>query len=52
MKKTLLYRLFRMGSIPKSLRPTLEVEGITIHDEGMGEWLVSRNLKAFSSPIG
>jgi hypothetical protein len=45
VKKTLLYRLFGAGSIPKELLPTLEQEGIVIADEGMGGWLIYKNVK-------
>ncbi len=45
MKKTILYRLFRFGAIPKKLRPILENEGIVIFDEGMGGWFITKNVK-------
>ena len=45
MGKTILYRLFKVGSIPKKLRPGLESEGITVSDEGMGGWYIARNVK-------
>jgi len=46
MNKTLLYRLFGIGGIPKKIRPLLEAEGIRICDEGIGGWLVYKNFKA------
>jgi hypothetical protein len=46
MGKTILYRLFGLGSIPKNLRPVLQSEGIIISDEGIGGWFVTKNLKA------
>ena len=45
MKKTLLYRWFGIGAIPKELRPALESEGIVVADEGMGGWFVTRDVK-------
>ncbi len=36
MRKTILYRLFGLGSIPGKLLPVLEKEGIVVLDEGMG----------------
>jgi len=44
MKKTLLYRLFRFGSVPKKLRPVLEQEGIVVLDEGIGGWFVTEHV--------
>jgi len=46
MSKTLLYRLFRVGGIPKRLRPILEDEGIIVADEGIGGWLITRDFRA------
>ncbi|HUV13386.1 MAG TPA: hypothetical protein VMY18_07060 [Acidobacteriota bacterium] len=46
MKKTLLYRLFGIGGIPKKVRPSLEAEGILICDEGIGGWMIMKNFKA------
>ncbi len=46
MGKSILYRLFKIGAIPKDLRPVLESEGIVVSDEGMGGWFVTRNFKA------
>lgn len=45
MKKSLLYRLFGIGGIPKKARPALEAEGIVVADEGVGGWFVMRNVK-------
>ncbi len=45
MNKSLLFRLFRAGAVPKELRPVLAGEGIIIEDEGMAGLLVSRNVK-------
>lgn len=46
MRKTILYRLFKIGGIPKKLRPVLEAEKIILFDEGIGGWFITRNLKA------
>ena len=45
MQKTILYRLFRVGSIPRKVRPVLEQEGIVLSDEGMGGRFIARNVK-------
>ncbi|ABW66028.1 hypothetical protein [Desulfosudis oleivorans] len=45
MKKALSYRLFRLGAIPKKLRPELESEGIVVADEGMAGRFVAKNVK-------
>jgi hypothetical protein len=44
MKKTILYRLFGFGSVPKKLLPVLEQEGIVVLDEGMGAWMVTKHV--------
>ncbi|MDZ7830304.1 MAG: hypothetical protein U5L07_00975 [Desulfobacterales bacterium] len=44
MKKTVLHRLFGIGSIPKKLRPVLENEGIVVFDEGIGGWFVTKHV--------
>lgn len=46
MGKTIFYRLFRFGSIPKKLRKNFEQEGIIISDEGFWGWYVTKRLKA------
>ncbi|MEJ2637479.1 MAG: hypothetical protein P8184_19595 [Calditrichia bacterium] len=46
MSKTILYRLFRIGGIPRDLRPVLEAERIVVSDEGIGGWYITPNLKA------
>ena len=43
MKKTLLYRLFGLGSVPKKLFPLLEQEGIVVSDEGMSGWFIAKH---------
>jgi len=45
MNKTLLYRLFGIGSIPKKLRPILQAEGVVVSDEGMAGRFVAQNVK-------
>lgn len=44
MKKTMLYRLFGFGSVPKKLLPVLEQEGIVVFDEGIGGWFVTKHV--------
>lgn len=44
MKKTILYRLFRLGSVPKKLLSALEQEGIVVLDEGMGGRFVTKHV--------
>lgn len=44
MKKTFLYRLFGVGSVPKKLRPVLEREGVVALDEGIGGWFVTKHV--------
>ncbi len=45
MYKTILYRLFGFGSIPKRLRPVLESEGIDVLDEGIGGQFITKHVK-------
>ena len=47
MKKTVLYRLFKIGGIPKKLRAFLDSEEIVVSDEGIGGWAI---MKDFSAP--
>lgn len=42
--KTILYRLFGVGSVPKQLRPVLEQEGIVVCDEGIGGRFVAKHV--------
>lgn len=46
MGKSLLYRLFGLGSIPKRRLPELQREGIVLVDEGLGGSITFRNFKA------
>jgi len=46
MKKTILHRLFKAGSIPKKLRPALEGEGIVVCDEGIPGRVILKNYSA------
>lgn len=46
MQKTLLYRLFGIGGIPKKLRPVLETEQIVVSDEGVGGWYITKDFTA------
>ena len=47
MGKTLFYRLFGLGKIPKKYAPTLRGDGIVLIDEGIGG---SITLKRFRAP--
>jgi hypothetical protein len=42
MKKTFLYRLCGLGSVPKKLHTLLEQEGIVVSDEGMGGCIITK----------
>ncbi|ACN16466.1 hypothetical protein HRM2_33910 [Desulforapulum autotrophicum HRM2] len=44
MKKTILYRLFGIGSVPEKLRPVLDREGVVAIDEGIGGWFVAKHV--------
>lgn len=44
MKKTILYRLFGLGSIPKKLATSIEQEGIIVIDEGMPGWFIAKHV--------
>lgn len=44
MKKTILYRLFGVGSVPKTLRPVLEREGVVVLDEGIRGWFITKRV--------
>jgi hypothetical protein len=44
MKKTLLYRFFGLGRIPRQLRPMLALEGIVVADEGIGGWFIAKHV--------
>ena len=46
MPKSLLYRLFGLGKIPKLLNDTLHIEGIVIADEGIPGSATYRNFRA------
>ena len=45
MQKSILYKLFRVGSIPRKIRPILEQESIVLAEEGMAGWFIARNVK-------
>ena len=45
MKKTILYRLFKVGAIPKELLQVLQQENIIVMDEGIGGWFITKNVK-------
>lgn len=44
MKKSLLYRLFRVGAVRAKLRAALEREGVLVLDEGITGWFVTRDV--------
>ncbi|MCG8642412.1 MAG: hypothetical protein MI862_21985 [Desulfobacterales bacterium] len=45
MNKSILYRLFKLGAIPKTFQPVLEQEGIVVSDEGMSGWFICKDVK-------
>jgi hypothetical protein len=44
MKKSLLYRLFRIGAVPAKTRAALEREGVRVQDEGITGWFVTKDV--------
>ena len=46
MAKALLYKLFKIGSIPAGMREKLEAEGLIAADEGLHVTWFSKNFKA------
>lgn len=44
MRKSLLFRLFGLGAVPRKLMPALENEGILVLDEGMPGWFVAKSV--------
>ena len=46
MPKSVLYRLFGLGKIPKLLNDTLHIEGIVIADEGVPGSVTYRDFRA------
>src|SRR5947208_8262235 len=46
MPKSLLYRLFGIGKIPKLLNDTLRIEGIVVSDEGIPGSVTYRDFRA------
>jgi hypothetical protein len=45
MKKSIFYRLFKLGGIPNKVQPILEHEGIVVADEGMAGWFITKDVK-------
>jgi len=45
MSKSLFFRLFGLGAIPKKARPILESEEILVADEGITGRFIGRNVK-------
>jgi hypothetical protein len=46
MGKTILYKLFKIGSIPKKLQQTLKAEGVVVYDEGISGSLCMKDFKS------
>ena len=46
MSKSLLYRLFGVGRIPKLLNDTLHIEGVVVSDEGLPASVTYRDFRA------
>lgn len=46
MSKTLLYRAFRIGEIPKAARPQIYREGVLLEDEGIGGTVTFKDFRA------
>ncbi|PYS25941.1 MAG: hypothetical protein DMF72_00090 [Acidobacteria bacterium] len=46
MAKSLLYRLFGVGKVPKLLNDTLRIEGIVASDEGISGSVTYRDFRA------
>jgi hypothetical protein len=46
MNKTLLYRLFKAGAIPKDARSQIHKEGVVLSDEGIAGSVTFRNFRA------
>jgi len=46
MSKTLFYRLFKAGEVPKKLLPMIEREGILFQEEGIGSVIHFRKFRA------
>ncbi len=46
MSKTLLYRLFKIGSIPKGALRQIQKEGVILQDEGIGGSITLRKFRA------
>lgn len=46
MSKTLLYRIFGLGKIPKQMLPDIKQEGIVLIDEGISVSITFRNFRA------
>ncbi len=44
MSKTLMYRWFGLGAIPKAARPLVESEGVVVAEEGIPGWFLARKV--------
>lgn len=45
MKKSIFYRLFKLGAIPEKVQTILEHEGIVVSDEGMAGLFITKDVK-------
>lgn len=45
MKKSILYKMFGLGAIPKKQRSALQAEGIIVADEGIAGKFITRNVR-------
>lgn len=46
MNKTLLYRLFKAGQIPKDAVNQIRIEGVVLSDEGIAGSIIFRNIRS------
>ncbi|MGK7933743.1 MAG: hypothetical protein AB4041_20255 [Microcystaceae cyanobacterium] len=46
MSKTFLYKLFKIGQIPKNYLSQIQCEGVVLKDEGIGGSITYRNFRA------
>ena len=45
MGKSIFYRLFRIGGLPKRLRRVLEKEGLVYLEEGVSGWITMKDFR-------
>ena len=46
MSKTILYKIFDLGKVPKSILPQLKSEGLVLIDEGLSGTVTLRNFRS------